>query len=59
VSVVLPEQDSPILTQELLYTAVTRARQPVLLVGSEAAIGVAAARTIARSSGLGQRLWGL
>src|SRR5262249_8500976 len=59
VAVILPEQDSPILTRELLYTAVTRARQRVLLVGSEAAIRVAAARPIARSSGLGKRLWGL
>jgi exodeoxyribonuclease V alpha subunit len=58
VAVVLPEPDSPILTRELLYTAVTRARQRVVLVGTEAAIRVAAARPIARSSGLGRRLWG-
>jgi exodeoxyribonuclease V alpha subunit len=57
VAVVLPEADSPILTRELLYTAVTRARQKVILVGTEAAVRVAVGRPIARSSGLGKRLW--
>jgi exodeoxyribonuclease V alpha subunit len=51
-AVVLPEPDSPLLTRELLYTAVTRARERLILVGSEAAVRAAVARPVARASGL-------
>jgi exodeoxyribonuclease V alpha subunit len=57
-AVVLPEPSSQILTRELLYTAVTRAREELILVGSEEAIRVAVARPIARASGLRSRLAG-
>ncbi len=46
------------LTRELLYTAVTRARTGLILVGTEAAIRAAVARPVARASGLRRRLWG-
>jgi exodeoxyribonuclease V alpha subunit len=55
---VLPEPGSPLLTRQLLYTAVTRARSHVTLVGSEEAIRQAVGRPIARASGLRERLWG-
>jgi exodeoxyribonuclease V alpha subunit len=58
VAVLLPDPDSPILTRELLYTAVTRARRQVIVAGTEQAIGTAVSRPIARSSGLRERLWG-
>jgi exodeoxyribonuclease V alpha subunit len=54
----LPDPDSPILTRELLYTAVTCARQRVIVAGTEDSIRAAVERPIARSSGLRQRLWG-
>jgi exodeoxyribonuclease V alpha subunit len=57
VAVLLPPPASPALTRELLYTAVTRARESVIVVGSEASIRAAAARPIARASGLTRRLW--
>jgi exodeoxyribonuclease V alpha subunit len=57
-AVLLPEPTSPILTRELLYTAVTRARDELVLVGSEEAIRAAVARPVARASGLRSRLWG-
>jgi exodeoxyribonuclease V alpha subunit len=57
-AVVLPEPGSQILTRELLYTAVTRAREELILVGSEEAIRAAVARPIARASGLRSRLAG-
>ncbi|MGK2939883.1 MAG: exodeoxyribonuclease V subunit alpha, partial [Solirubrobacteraceae bacterium] len=38
VAVVLPDADSAMLTRELLYTAVTRARERVVIVGDEAAV---------------------
>lgn len=56
VVVTLPPPPSPILTRELLYTAVTRARQGVTIVASEAAIRAAVGRPVARSSGLAARL---
>jgi exodeoxyribonuclease V alpha subunit len=55
----LPTADSPILTRELLYTAVTRAREQVTVVGSEAAVVAAVQRRVARASGLRDRLWGV
>jgi exodeoxyribonuclease V alpha subunit len=58
VAVVLPPAGSPVLTRELLYTAVTRARRGVLVAGTEEALRTAIARPIARSSGLAGRLWG-
>ena len=58
VAVVLPDPSSPILTRELLYTAVTRARERLILAGSEEAIRAAVARPVARASGLRWRLWG-
>jgi exodeoxyribonuclease V alpha subunit len=58
VAVLLPGPDSPILTRELLYTAVTRAQQKLFVAGTEEAIRTAVARPIARASGLRRALWG-
>lgn len=56
--VVLPDRELPILARELLYTAVTRARTRVLLVGSEEMLRAAVLRTARRASGLAERLLG-
>jgi exodeoxyribonuclease V alpha subunit len=56
VIVVLPDTTSPILTRELLYTAVTRAQNHLTLVATEAAIRAAVIRPIARASGLADAL---
>jgi exodeoxyribonuclease V alpha subunit len=56
VSVVLPPAESPLLSRELLYTAVTRAREHVRVVGSEAAVRAAVGRPVRRASGLRHRL---
>jgi exodeoxyribonuclease V alpha subunit len=53
----LPPAASPILTRELLHTAVTRAKQRLTVVGGEASLRVAIDRPIARASGLRDRLW--
>ena len=58
VALMLPEPDSRVLTRELLYTAVTRAKQRVVIVGSEESLRTAIERPISRSSGLRRRLWG-
>jgi exodeoxyribonuclease V alpha subunit len=57
-AVLLPPPNSRILTRELLYTAATRARRRLILVGSEETIRAAVGRPVARASGLGERLWG-
>jgi exodeoxyribonuclease V alpha subunit len=57
VAVILPDPTSPILTRELLYTAVTRAEQQLILTGTEEAVRRAVDRPIARASGLRRRLW--
>ena len=57
VVVVLPPPDSRLATRELLYTAVTRARHGVTLVGSEASLRRAIANRVLRQTGLRQRLW--
>lgn len=57
VALLLPETDSPrLLTREILYTAITRARRAVLLVGSPELLARAAARRVIRSSGIAERL---
>jgi exodeoxyribonuclease V alpha subunit len=55
--VLLPSPTSRILTRELLYTAVTRAQERLILVGTEAMIRAAVERPVARASGLRRRLW--
>jgi exodeoxyribonuclease V alpha subunit len=56
VTVLLPPEDSRLLTRELFYTAVTRARHRVRVVGSEAAVRAAVERRAQRASGLRHRL---
>ncbi len=56
VAVALGEKNR-LLTRELLYTAVTRARQGVEILGDESAVAAACRRGAERSSGLRDRLW--
>jgi len=56
-AVLLPAAGSRILTRELLYTAATRARELLILAGTEEAIRAAVRRPVARASGLRARLW--
>lgn len=58
VAFLLPSPDSRVLTRELLYTAVTRARERLIVVGPELSIRAAIERPITRASGLRQALWG-
>jgi len=56
VSLILPPATSPLLTRELLYTAVTRARQFVRVVGSEESVRKAVTTPVRRASGLREPL---
>jgi exodeoxyribonuclease V alpha subunit len=57
VVVSLPAAPSPVLTRELFYTAVTRARERLTVVAEEASLRAAIGRPVARASGLRDRLW--
>ena len=56
VTVLLPPEDSRLLTRELLYTAVTRAREKVRVIGTAEQLRAAVARRAVRASGLARRL---
>jgi exodeoxyribonuclease V alpha subunit len=56
VTIVLPPEDSPILTRELLYTGASRARERLTVHADEQLLALALSRTVARPSGLVERL---
>ena len=58
VTVLLPPEDSPLLTRELFYTAVTRAQERVRVVATEASVVAAVERQAQRATGLRRRLAG-
>ena len=55
-AVMLPERDLPVLTRELLYTAVSRCRRGVVIVGDPGLLGAAIARKADRYSGVAAEL---
>src|SRR5690606_14464322 len=58
VALILPSEDIPLATREMLYTGVTRARRAVVLVGTPALVAAAAAKPGERFSGLADALAG-
>ena len=56
VLLVLPLEDSRVLTRELIYTGITRAKQKLAVWGSLDILLQAVRRPIQRSSGLGEKL---
>lgn len=56
VALVLPGEDSALLSRELLYTGISRARRQVALVGRPQEIEAAVGRRVERASGLGAKL---
>jgi exodeoxyribonuclease V alpha subunit len=58
VLLILPDRDSPLLTRELLYTAITRSREKVEIWGRKSIFVSAVKRRIKRTSGLAEALWG-
>jgi len=57
VGLLLPPALSPILTRELIYTGVTRAKKSVQLYGTPAVLRDAVKRRVERASGLRDALW--
>jgi exodeoxyribonuclease V alpha subunit len=58
VLLVLPETDHRLLTRELLYTAITRARRSLEIRSPAGILDAAVSRRIHRESGLAELLWG-
>ena len=56
VLLVLPDTLSPVLTRELIYTAVTRARKKLTIFGRETVLEHAVSQKIRRRSGLAEQL---
>jgi exodeoxyribonuclease V alpha subunit len=57
VCLIFPDRDYPVLTRELVYTGITRARKSVFIWGSEHVLKAAVSRRIKRASGLRDALW--
>ena len=58
IAIVLPPENSPVLTRELIYTAVTRAKKSLTIYADEALLRLCIQTPTRRSSGLRDLLWG-
>ncbi|MCA9525464.1 MAG: exodeoxyribonuclease V subunit alpha [Myxococcales bacterium] len=56
VALLLPDEDLPLLSRELLYTAITRSRRSVMIVGAEPVLQAGVRRAVVRHSGLADRI---
>ena len=56
VAVILPERDLPLLTREILYTAITRSRRSVILIGRESLLATGIERRMDRYSGVSEKI---
>jgi exodeoxyribonuclease V alpha subunit len=52
IALILPHENSPLLTRELIYTGVTRAKKGVYVFGEESSVRAASRRSVVRHSGL-------
>jgi len=57
ISIMLSNHFNPLLSKQLLYTAVTRARKSVLVIARESIITSTVKNNIVRRSGLSQKIW--
>jgi exodeoxyribonuclease V alpha subunit len=57
VAIILPEMYLGVLSKEILYTAVTRARKNTLVFGSKEIIRKTVERSVNRQSGVKRKLW--
>ncbi len=57
VLIILPDRVTPVLTRELLYTAISRARQKVEIWGTEKILRYMINNPTRRTSGLRDALW--
>lgn len=53
----LPDYSVPIMSKELIYTGITRAKKQLTLLAKTQLVNQALGQKVMRASGLGQRLW--
>jgi exodeoxyribonuclease V alpha subunit len=58
VLLILPDKDSRVLTKELVYTGITRARKSLEIWANPEVLEIASSRQTIRTSGLRDALWG-
>jgi exodeoxyribonuclease V alpha subunit len=58
VALVLPERDLPINTREILYTALTRSRRGVVIIGERPIFEAGINSVVVRDSGIAEKLRG-
>jgi exodeoxyribonuclease V alpha subunit len=58
VAIFLPSKMNSILSKEILYTSVTRARRSTLVIANEDILRKALQNSIQRNSGVKQKIWG-
>ena len=56
-AIVLPEEVSPVLSRELVYTGVSRARERVTIFAAREVLREAIEHRVERASGLREALW--
>lgn len=57
VAIILSNQPNALLSKQLFYTAVTRARKSVLVIASESVVSSAIQNNVVRRSGLRDKIW--
>jgi exodeoxyribonuclease V alpha subunit len=57
VLLILPDEDAPVLTRELVYTGVTRARKSLTVWANPGVLETASSRSASGSSGLRDSIW--
>lgn len=56
IALIMPEKDIPILSREIIYTAATRARRSVTIIGSKQVVEAGLSRKIERYSGVREHI---
>ncbi|SMO33850.1 exodeoxyribonuclease V subunit alpha [Gracilimonas mengyeensis] len=57
IAIILPDKMNPVLSKEIIYTAVTRARKDTLILAEEEVLRKAIENSVERHSGLKKKLW--
>lgn len=57
IAILLSNEESPLLSKEILYTSVTRARENTLICASEFIIRKTIRKNVSRNSGLKEKIW--
>lgn len=57
VAILLPNEANPLLSRELLYTAITRAKKSIVIYAKEEIVVDAVKKVVSRNSGIKTKIW--